>query len=359
VRADRPRLVLAVIVAADMMLVLDGTVMNIALPHIRDGLHFSVAALSWVMNAYMLTFGSLLLLGGRAGDLFGRRRLFIAGVAIFTACSLAGGLAVSPAILVAARIGQGAGAAAAGPSTLALLVTTFPERRAETRALAVLSGVSSAGLALGLILGGVLTDITTWRSVLLINVPIGMAVGLLSSRLLREPERHPARLDLPGAALAVVTAATLVFGLSHAASAGWSAPATTGCLAIVPVLLVALVAVERRARRPLLPLWLLADPRRAAAYLEFVLLTMVMVSMFYFLTQYLQGITGLNALETGASFLPFAATVFVMTRLSGRLLPRFGPRPLVACALLLPLGSLIWLAQLGPATPMPSGFPAR
>jgi MFS family permease len=191
--------VLAILVTCQLMLILDVTVMNVALPRIQANLRFTPTGLSWVIDAYTLVFGGLLLLGGRAGDMFGRRRLFIVGIAVFTIGSLAGGLATSAGWLLAARVVQGVGAAAAGPNTLALIVTTFTEPMRRIRALAVFSGMSSGGFAIGLMLGGLLTELTSWRAVLFINVPFGIAIVLLARRFLASPPRQTGRLDLPGA----------------------------------------------------------------------------------------------------------------------------------------------------------------
>jgi hypothetical protein len=204
-RVETPRhrrgLALTIIVTCQLMLILDATVMNVALPRIQAGLHFSGTGLAWVMSAYTLTFGGLLLLGGRAGDILGRRRMFVGGIALFTLASLAGGFATSSGWLLAARALQGIGAAAAGPSTIALITTTFTEPRERLRALALLSGVASGGFAIGLTVGGLLTDLGSWRWVLFVNVPFGLAAVVLAPRYVREPQRHPARLDLPAAAV--------------------------------------------------------------------------------------------------------------------------------------------------------------
>jgi MFS family permease len=210
----RTGIVLATLLSCQLMIILDITVMNVALPRIQSDLHFSATGLSWVMNAYTLVFGGLLLLGGRAGDLFGRRKLFIAGTAIFTLASLAGGLAPTAGRLLTARVAQGIGAAMAGPSTLALLTTTFTAPKARMRVLALFSGMSSAGFAIGLIVGGLLTEWLGWRSVLFINVPVGLAVAALATRYLPDSERQPARLDIPGAVTATAGVAPWSTGSS-------------------------------------------------------------------------------------------------------------------------------------------------
>jgi EmrB/QacA subfamily drug resistance transporter len=328
------------------MLILDATVMNVALPRIQVGLHFSATSLAWVMSSYTLTYGGLLLLGGRAGDILGRRRMFVAGIALFTVASLAGGFATSAGWLLAARIAQGVGAAAAGPSTIALIATTFTEPRERIRALALLSGVASGGFAIGLVLGGVLTEVASWRWVLFINVPFGLAAVILAPRYVREPQRHPARLDLPGAVAGTGAVAALVYSFIRAASSGWSNRPTQLTLAAGVLLLLAFVAIEIRTREPIMPLRLFADRNRAAAYLNFLLGPAAMMSMFFFLTQFLQEVRGFGALATGFAFMPMAAAMFVVTRLVPRLLHRLGPKPLVVTGTLIMISGLIWLTQI-------------
>ncbi|HEY0806115.1 MAG TPA: MFS transporter [Pseudonocardiaceae bacterium] len=344
----RPGLVLAILVTCQLMLAIDVTVMNVALPRIRADLGFSATGLSWVINAYTLIFGGLLLLGGRAGDLFGRRRMFIGGVVLFTIASLAGGLATSAGWLLAARIAQGLGAAAAGPSTLALITTTFTEPTRRIRALAIFSSMTVGGFAIGLILGGLLTQWTSWRAVLFINVPVGIAVALLASRFLGTPARNHGRLDLPGAVTATAGVGALVYGFIRAASVGWGDPMTIAAVALGVVVLVVFVVIESRAAQPLMPLRLFASRDRAAAYLCFFLGPMAMMSMFFFLTQFLQDVRGLTPLGTGFAFLPMAVALFGMTRLIPILLSRFGPKPLALIGAVLLMGGLVWLTRLTP-----------
>jgi EmrB/QacA subfamily drug resistance transporter len=348
--ATRHRLALAILVTCQLMLILDATVMNVALPRIQSALHFSPTSLSWVITAYTLTYGGLLLLGGRAGDILGRRRMFIGGVAVFTVASLLGGLAPTAGWLVATRVLQGVGAAAAGPSTIALISTTFTEPRERLRALSLLSAVASAGFAIGLIVGGLLTQIGSWRWVLFINVPFGTAAVLLAPGRVREPERHPARLDLPGAVLATGALATIVYALTRAAAVGWSDRLTVTLLPTGIVLLGVFLVVELRTAQPLLPLRLFADRNRAAGYLNFFAGPAAGMSMFFFLTQFMQVIRGQSALTTGLAFLPLAGVMFGMSRLVPRLLPRFGPRPLALTGSLILSAGLLWLTRLSPHT---------
>ncbi|RJO73838.1 MFS transporter [Nocardia panacis] len=328
------------------MIVLDITVMNVALPRIHTDLHFSTTGLSWVMNAYSLVFGGLLLLGGRAGDLFGRRTLFIVGITLFTLASLVGGLAPTAPWLIGARIAQGIGGAMAGPSTLALLTTIFTEPKQRIRVLALFSGMSSAGFAIGLIIGGLLTEWFGWRSALFINVPFGAAAAVLALRYLPGSVRQPARLDLPGAFTATAGIATLVYGFIHAAADGWGNTTTVLTLAIGAALLATFLTIEFRTAQPLLPLRLFADRTRAAAYANMFLGPMAGMSMFFFLTQYLQEVRAMSALATGFAFLPTAALMFVMVRLIPRLLPRLGPKPLTITGTVLMGTGLALLALL-------------
>ncbi|WP_237748262.1 MFS transporter [Nocardia brasiliensis] len=345
-RPFRSGSVLVTLLTCQLMIVLDITVMNVALPRIRTDLEFSATGLSWVINAYALAFGGLLLLGGRAGDLFGRRRLFILGTALFTVASLAGGLAPSAAWLIGARVAQGIGAAMAGPNTLALLTTTFSEPKARMRVLALFSGMSSAGFAIGLIVGGLLTEWLSWRSALFINVPFGLAVVVFALRYLPDAPRRPARLDLPGAVTATAGVTVLVYGFISAAANGWGSETTDIALAAGLLLLAAFLVIELRTAQPLLPLRLFLDRDRAAGYANIFFGPMAGMSMFFFLTQYLQEVRGLSALATGFAFMPTAVLMFTMIRLIPRLLPRFGPKPVTMIGSALMLSALVLLTQL-------------
>ncbi|KAA9162144.1 MFS transporter [Amycolatopsis acidicola] len=339
-------MVLAVLLTCQLMIILDATVMNVALPRIQADLHFSQTGLSWVLNAYTLVFGGLLLLGGRMGDYFGRRRTFLAGITLFTLASLAGGLADSATWLLVARIVQGLGAAAAGPSTLALIATTFTEARERMRALALFSGMSNAGLAVGLLLGGLLTEWLSWRWALFINVPFGLFAVVLGLRHLADPPRRRAGLDLPGAITATGGVAAIVYGFISAASEGWGTTTTLVSLAVGLVLLAAFVVIEVRAPQPLMPLRLFKDRNRATAYVNFFLGPMAGMSMFFFLTQYLQDVRGFTALQTGFAFLPMALLVFTLSRFIPRLLPRFGPKPTALAGTLSMIAGVLVLTQL-------------
>jgi EmrB/QacA subfamily drug resistance transporter len=326
--------------------VLDISVIIAALPKIHRALHFSPTGLSWVQNAYTLTFGGLLLLGARAGDLLGRRRMLVSGIALFTAASLAGGLAPSAEWLLAARAVQGIGAAIAAPSTLALLTTTFREGHARTRAIAYYSAVAGGGGSVGLVLGGVLTDWLSWRWGLFINVPVGLAVILLAPRYLPETERRPGRFDLMGAVTSTLGMTALVYAFVRAASDGWSDGGTLASFAAAAVLLAAFGLTETRAEQPITPLHLFADRQRSGAYAARVLVTGGIFSTFFFLTQFLQGVGGYSALQAGLAFLPMTAVMFAMGRAVPMLTPRFGSTRLLIGGLSLAVVGIAWLSRV-------------
>src|SRR5580704_326028 len=295
-RPDRRAIALAIVLGAQLMIILDMTVVNIALPSIARGLHFSEPSLSWVLNAYTLTFGGLLLLGGRAGDILGRRRVFIAGIALFTAASLAGGLATSAPWLLAARAVQGVGGALASPAVLALVVGSFPEGRERTRALSIYSAVAMGGASLGLVLGGVITEWASWRWVLFVNVPVGIAVLAVTPLFIVESPRRPGRFDLTGAVTSITGMTALVYAFIRAASDGWGDRLTLAAFAVAAVMLGAFLLTESRARQPITPLRLFTSPARAGSYLARLLLVAGMFGMFFFLTQFVQDILGFSPL---------------------------------------------------------------
>src|SRR4051812_7436148 len=328
------------------MIVLDASVVITALPSIGERLDFSAAGLSWVQSAYALTFGGLLLLGARMGDILGRRRTFSAGIALFTAASFLGGLAQSEAWLLGARALQGVGAAIAAPSTLALLTTTFREGPERTRALAAYSAVAGGGGSVGLVLGGMLTDWISWRWGLWINVPVGIALVWLAPRVLAETERRPGRFDVPGAAASTLGMSALVYGFVRAAEAGWSDVLTVASFAAAAVLLATFVAVERRAAQPVTPLRLYANRQRAGAYIARMLLVGGMFSMFFFLSQYLQGVRDFSPLQAGLAFLPMTAVMFSMVRFVPRLALRMGNTPLLIAGVSLAALGMTWLSRI-------------
>jgi EmrB/QacA subfamily drug resistance transporter len=340
---------------AQLMVILDATVVNIALPHIQTGLHFSATSLSWVMNGYTLTFGGLLLLGGRAGDILGRRRMFLAGIVIFTLASLAGGLATSAGMLLAARAVQGVGGALASPAVLALVVSGFPEGKERIRALAIYSAVVTGGSSLGLVLGGLITQAESWRWVLFINVPIGIAVALLAPRFVTETPRQPGRFDLPGAVTSTAGVAALVYAFIRAASNGWGDTVSIGAFAAAAVLLVAFVLNETRAPQPITPLRLFASASRSGSFVARLLLVAGMFGMFFFLTQFLQDVLGFSPLQAGVAFLPMTVMLFAVSRLAPRLIPRFGGWRLMLIGMIPVIIGMAWLSRVSPQTVYWSG----
>lgn len=345
-KVTRPGLVLAVVATTQLMIVLDNTVVNLALPSIKEGLGASTAALAWVVNAYILAFGGLLLLGGRLGDVLGRRRVFIAGVALFTLSSLIGGAASSDTVLITARAVQGIGAAIAAPSALAILLATFVEGRPRNKALGLFFAMSAAGGAIGLLLGGVLTSGLSWRWVLWINVPVGAVIVALTLLVVTETVRVPRRFDVAGTVTSSVAMVSLVYGFIRAGDHGWGDDLSVVAFALAVVLLALFVMVERRAEQPLLPLRLLAHRVTASAYLTMMLVTAIMVSMFFFGSQFMQVALGYSAIRTGLAFLPLSVLIFTASRTIPTLMARFGPRPLLIVGASSLTVAMVWLTQL-------------
>lgn len=342
-RVGTGRAALALITTCQLVLVLDATIVNVALPSIQAGLGFSPAGLSWVVNAYTLAFGGLLLLGGRAGDVLGHRRVFVAGASLFTLASLAGGLAMSPGWLLAARTAQGAGAALAGPGSLALVAVMFEEGPRRARALAVFSMAASAGMVVGLALGGVLTTWGSWRWVLFVNVPVGVVIVALAPRFLAESRRSPGRLDLVGAFTSTAGTSALVYGFIRAARHGWAEGVTVAAFVVAVVLLVGFVVVEGRAPQPVMPLRLFAGRDRCGAYGMRLLLTSAMSGMLFFLTLWVQNVLGYSALRTGLAFLPTTLALVAASRGVPWLLPRLGARPVMVGGSVLCVAGMVWL----------------
>jgi EmrB/QacA subfamily drug resistance transporter len=324
---------------------------NVALPHIAADLHFSRADLSWVLNGYALAFGGVLLLGGRIGDVFGRRRTFLIGVAAFTAFSLLGGLATSSLVLVAARALQGLGAAFAAPSVLALITTSAKDDGARHRALALFSAIASMGGALGLILGGILTDAATWRWTLFINVPIGALILLAVPRFVDETPRRPGRFDVVGAVTATGGAVAIVWALLQAPDYGWTSLRTLGGFAAGALLLAVLAFTERRVAHPLLRPQLLASPSRIGALTAMAATFGGMMAMFFLMVQYLEDVLRLSPLVTGLAFLPMPLSIFAISRVIPRLVGRFGPERLVLVGAAIRVAGFLPLIQIGPDTP--------
>src|SRR4051794_37713639 len=325
-----PAIGMFVVLVGQLMLVLDATIVNVALPHIATDLHFGSASLSWGLNAYILAFGGLLLLGGRLGDVLGRRRVFMTGLALFTLASFAGGLAQAPWQLVTSRALQGAGAALAAPSVLALIATNAPNEGARNRALAAFSVISSAGAALGLMLGGTLTDLVSWRWTMFVNVPIGLAVLVLVPGLVAETPRRHGRFDFVGAASATAAAVIIVWTIIKAPEYGWASAHTLGGLILGVAMLGILAGTERRDPPPLLRPALLRNRQRIAALVAMATVYGGMLATFFLTVQLLSRQFGFSPFESGIAFLPVPLGVFTMSRLAPRLVARIGPAPLIA-----------------------------
>ncbi|MCW2783805.1 MAG: transporter [Marmoricola sp.] len=338
---------LAVICVAQLMVVLDATVVNVALPSIRRDLHFSSDNLTWVVTAYSLAFGGLLLFGGRTGDLFGRRRMFMIGIGLFATASLVGGFATSEAMLIIARAAQGAGGAIAAPTALALLATTFTEPAARSRAFGVFAAMGASGGALGLLLGGVLTDYASWRWALFINAPIGAIVLFLTPRVLNESQGSGTKLDLPGAITVTAGMSTMVYGLTKAATDGWGSTTTIVTLGIAAALLVAFVIIEHTSTHPLMPFRIFSNRNRTGAYLIMLFLAAAMFTTFYFLAQYLQNVHGWSPFHTGVAFLPMPTTIMFMSIVVvRRLIPKLGIRPFLTAGPIFAIVAMVSMSQL-------------
>jgi EmrB/QacA subfamily drug resistance transporter len=344
-------LALAVIATAQLMVVLDASIVNIALPHIQNALHFSGTNLEWVVNAYTLAFGGLLLLGGRSGDLLGRRRIFIAGILLFSLASLAGGFATDQTWLLTARAIQGIGAAFAAPTALSLIAVTFPEGPPRNRAMAVYASMSVAGGAVGLIVGGLLVNYASWRWVLFVNVPIGLAVAFLAPRVLGESERRSGHFDLPGAITGSIGVAALVYGLSNAATtqngvSHWGDTKVIASLVAAAVLLAAFVAIEARSRHALMPFRVLRSRDRSGSYLVSLCIGTALFGIFFFLTIFVQDVWGYSPLKSGIAYLPMMAIVMATSGVASQLVPRVGARPLMMTGAVIMTGGMFWLSRL-------------
>ena len=347
--------VLTIVLASYLMIVLDISIVITALPKIQQSLSFSPAGLSWVQNAYTLAFGGLLLLGARAGDVLGRRRMFITGLSIFTASSLAIGLAPAAAWILIARAVQGVSAALLAPSTLALLSTNFPEGPERTRALSLYAATAGIGASLGLVLGGLIAGWISWRVGFAINVPIGIALLIGARRVLAETPLHRGTFDFAGALSSTIGMTMLVYGIIHSASVGWSDPLTIACVTVAIVLLALFILIESRAQQPILPLRLFRSRQRSGAYAARALYLGAMMSFWFFTTQYLQRVLGFTPLEAGAAFLPTTVVNFAAAFTVPRLTRLFGNGRVLAGALLLTVLGMAWLSQVSAATPYLTG----
>ncbi|MFJ9055576.1 MFS transporter [Streptomyces sp. NPDC102409] len=340
-------LALTAIVGAEFMLQLDGTIVNVALPTLQEDLGVSVTGGSWVPNAFLLAFGGLLLLAGRLGDVLGHRKVFLGGIGLVVIASLVAGLAPDLEVLLVGRVLQGAGAAVAGPTGLALLTLAFEGER-RRRAFGLYSTVTGLGASAGMVLGGVLTWLGDWRWSLLVNVPIGLAIILIGLRTLglRDDATRARSLGLPSALLVTLAVTSGVYGLVHAAEKGWGDGATLGSLAASVVLWGVLLVVDRRAAEPLLPGAIFADRARAGAFVNLLLLAAVLTSFLIYLVQYLQNVLGFDALESGFAILPFGAALLVSTQALTKLVATVDLRVRAVVGLLVVLAGIGWLTLL-------------
>jgi len=345
--AGRAATGIAIVLVAQLMLVLDATVVNVALPRIDTDLGFGPASLSWVLNAYTLAFGGLLLLGGRLGDVRGRLRLFEIGLVLFTLASALGGLAQTPGQLVAARALQGVGAAMAAPSVLALLTTSAPDEAARNRAFALFGAVSSGGASIGLLLGGLLTDVGSWRWTLFINVPLGIAVLLLARRFVDETPRRAGKFDLVGASTATLGAVSIVWALIGTPEHGWTSPRTLAGFALGLALLAVLARTEVRHPHPLVQPHLVRNRRRVGALAVMALVIGANLSMFFLVVQYVQRVLGFGPLASGFAFLPFSLGIFAMSRVTPWLIGRLGPRTMMMVGTASMVVGYAWLSGIG------------
>jgi EmrB/QacA subfamily drug resistance transporter len=348
VRSGSPWLVLVIACLAQFMVVLDATVVNIALPSVQRGLHFSASNLQWVVNGYTLIFGGFLLLGGRAADLLGRKRLFVAGVILFSLASLLNGFAQSSGMLIAGRALQGLGGALVSPAALSIVTTTFSDGEQRTKALGVWSAIAASGAAVGLLMGGVLTDLASWRWVFFVNVPVGIATVLLALRYVAESriESEHRSFDLAGAFAVTGGLVVLVYTIVKAQSYGWGSARTLGLGAVAIALLVAFVAIERRAKAPLMRLSIFRIRTLAVADTVLLLVASAMFGMFYFASLYVQEILGYSPLRAGLAFLPVTAGIMIGAVLAQQLIRRIGVRYVSIAGISLATIGMLVLTQL-------------
>jgi EmrB/QacA subfamily drug resistance transporter len=346
--ATNPWVVLVLICFAQFMVILDATIVNVALPSIQADLHLSESNLQWIVNAYTLVFGGFLLLGGRAGDLLGRKRLFLLGLVIFTGASLVDGLANSEGMLIGARALQGLGAALISPAALSIIATTFKEGAERAKALGVWAAIAIGGSAVGLVLGGVLTQYFSWPWIFFVNVPVGIVTFVLSSRLIPESrDEHVERnYDIAGAVTVTGGLMALVYAIVDAQSAGWGSTKTLGFFAVSAALLVAFVVIELRTKAPLVRLSIFRIRSLLTANIAMFLAMSGMFAMFFFNTLYIQQVLGFGPLKAGVAFLPFSAGIMVSAGLASQFAPRLGVRPVAAAGFILSTAGLILLTQL-------------
>lgn len=339
-------MILAIILVSYFMILLDNSIIFTALPTIHTAMGYSTTGLVWVQDAYTLVFGGLLLLGARAGDLLGRRQVFVFGLAVFAVASLLVGAAQTGWWLIGARALQGVGAAIVAPSALSLLTASFPEGRERGKAVALYGATAGIGASLGMVIGGALADRVSWRAGFFINVPIGAAMIVLAPRFLPETSRSSGRFDLTGAISATLGVGAMVFATIHSAEAGWGSPLTVGALLAGVVLMVVLVAGERRAQQPIMPLRLFDSRRRVGAYLARLLYLGAMIGFFYFSTQFMQSVLGFSAFQAGVAFFPMTVVNFAVALMIPRLTARFGQTLPLALGVALTLVGMVWLSRV-------------
>ena len=343
-----PWLVVVIVCVAQFMVVLDATIVNVALPSIQRGLRFSPSSLQWVINMYTLIFGGFILLGGRAGDLIGRKRVFAAGIVVFSGASLLNALAQSPGMLIAGRGLQGLGGALLAPAVLSIITATFSDGTDRAKALAIWSAIAAGGGAVGLLLGGVLTDLASWRWIFFVNVPIGAALAVATARFVPESraELNHRTFDLPGAVSVTAALVVLVFAIVKSNSYGWGSPKTIGLLAAGVALLAGFLAIESRSSAPLVRLSIFRLPSLAAADLTLLLTAAAVFATFFFVSLYLQQILGYRPLSAGAAFLPFSAGIATGATFARKLVPRLGVHVVPLIGLALATAGMIVLTQL-------------
>jgi EmrB/QacA subfamily drug resistance transporter len=349
IKDDRTRwLALYTLCAASLMIVLDATIVNVALPSIQKGLHFSPTSLQWIVNGYTLMFGGFLLLGGRASDLLGRQRLFIAGVIVFTCASLVNGVASSANVLIAGRALQGLGGALVSPAALSIVTTTFAEGRERTKALGVWSAIAAGGAAAGLVIGGFLTEYLTWRWVFFVNLPIGVAAALLSLRYVpnSRAEERPETYDAAGAVTVTGGLLVLVYAIVKAQTYGWGSAKTLGLFLLAVILLAAFVAVERRSRAPLIRLGIFRMRSLSGSNAAMLLVASGLFAMFYFASLYQQQILGYGPLKAGLAFVPFTLGIIVGAGASQALISRIGIRAVTYIGITMGTAGLLYFARL-------------
>lgn len=343
-----PNIITAIILTSTLMVAMDVAIVTTALPNIKHTFGFSPVALSWVSNAYSLVFGGLMLLGARAGDLLGRRRMFLTGLTIFTLASLAVGFAQSAAWLIIARAVQGLGGAILSPSTLALLSASFPEGRERTRVLALYGTIIGIAASVGLVLGGIVTSLISWRVAFFINVPIGLVLLLTSIKYIAETEKQTGKIDFIGAFLSILGMSSLVYGIVNAAESSWTNPITVITIFVGVISLAGLVFNESRVEQPIMPLRLFMSRERSGSYLARTLYLGVMISFWFFITQYLQIVKGFSPIVTGLAFLPLTLANFGAALLIPRLTRRIGNPQLVTVGIAITVVGMIWLSRIAP-----------